>query len=92
MFKKVLVGVDTQTRGRDAIALARRLASPDSEITFGHIYPPVVSATNVTGDSPMDAAAATELLRSGRGGVWGACRRALRRLGQHQRRPTQHRR
>lgn len=64
MFKKVLVGVDTQTRGHDAIALARRLASPDSEITFAHIYPPVVSATNVTGDSPMNAAAATDLLRS----------------------------
>ena len=64
MFNRVLVGIDEQTRGRDAIALARRLASADAEITFAHIYPPVVSATNVNGDSPMDAAAATALLRS----------------------------
>ena len=64
MFNKVLVGIDGQTRGRDAIALARQLANTDSEITFGHIYPPVVSARNVTGDSPKDAGAATELLRA----------------------------
>ena len=64
MFNKVLVGVDTQTRGHDAIALARRLASPDSEITFAHIYAPVVSATNATGDSPLTAAVAIDLLRS----------------------------
>lgn len=64
MFNKVLVGIDDQTRGRDAVALARRLASADAKITFAHIYPPVVSATNVKGDSPVDAAAATALLRS----------------------------
>lgn len=63
MFNRVLVGIDDQTRGRDAIALARRLASADSELTLAHIYPPVVSARNVSGDSPVDAAAATEMLR-----------------------------
>lgn len=64
MFNKVLVGIDDQTRGRDAIALARTLASPDAEITFGHVYPPVVFATNVMGDSPVNAEAATALLQS----------------------------
>ena len=56
MFDKVLVGIDSQTRGRDAIALARGLAGPDAVITFAHIYSPAVSARNLTGDSPMDAA------------------------------------
>jgi nucleotide-binding universal stress UspA family protein len=64
MFSKVLVGIDDQTRGRDAIALARRLAATDAEITFAHVYPPVVSAVNLGGESPTDAAAATALLRS----------------------------
>lgn len=63
MFNKVLVGIDDQTRGRDAIALTRRLASTDAEITFAHVYPPVVTAASLTGESPADAAAATELLR-----------------------------
>lgn len=64
MFNKVLVGIDEQTHGRDAIALARRLASTDAEITFAHVYPPVVAAASLTGDSPTDAAAATALLRA----------------------------
>lgn len=64
MFSKVLVGIDDQTRGHDAIALARRLAAIDAEITFAHVYPPVMSAVNVGGESPTDAAAATALLRS----------------------------
>lgn len=64
MFNQVLVGIDEQTRGRDAIALARRLAGIDSEITFAYVYPPVVSAKSVAGDSPTDAGAAIELLRA----------------------------
>ena len=64
MFKKVLVGIDDETRGHDAIALASRLAEPDADITFAHIYPPVVSPANVKGESPVDAAAAIVLLRS----------------------------
>jgi hypothetical protein len=38
MFTKVLVGVDGQQSGRDAIALATRLAAPGAAITLVHIY------------------------------------------------------
>jgi nucleotide-binding universal stress UspA family protein len=38
MFTNVLVGVDGHQGGRDAIELARRLASPDATITLAHVY------------------------------------------------------
>ena len=38
MFTNVLVGVDGRQGGRDAIALAAKLASPDSTITLAHVY------------------------------------------------------
>jgi nucleotide-binding universal stress UspA family protein len=40
MFRKVLVGVDGRHSGRDAIALATRLATRDAVITLAHIYGP----------------------------------------------------
>jgi nucleotide-binding universal stress UspA family protein len=39
MFKTVLVGIDEQSRGRDAIALATRLVSPGGNLIFGHVHP-----------------------------------------------------
>ncbi len=39
MFNRVLVGIDEESEGRDAIALACLLASPGSDITFGHVQP-----------------------------------------------------
>jgi nucleotide-binding universal stress UspA family protein len=44
MFKKVVVGIDAETHGRDAIALARRLAAPDAEIVFAHVHPAMTAA------------------------------------------------
>jgi nucleotide-binding universal stress UspA family protein len=38
MFSNVLVGVDGRQGGRDAIALARELATPDARITLAHVY------------------------------------------------------
>jgi nucleotide-binding universal stress UspA family protein len=38
MFDKVLVGIDGRQGGRDAIALARSLASPGAELTFAHVF------------------------------------------------------
>jgi nucleotide-binding universal stress UspA family protein len=38
MFKNVLVGVDGRAGGRDAIALARRLADSDGELTLAHVH------------------------------------------------------
>ncbi|MBV8953649.1 MAG: universal stress protein [Solirubrobacterales bacterium] len=38
MFWNVLVGVDGRQGGRDAIALARQLAAPQSTLTLGHVY------------------------------------------------------
>ncbi len=39
MFKRVLVGVDQETRGRDAIALAGRLTSEDGALLLAHVHP-----------------------------------------------------
>lgn len=39
MFTNVVVGIDEETRGRDAIALAQRLAARDAELTFVHVHP-----------------------------------------------------
>ena len=38
MFKQIVVGVDDDGGGRDAIALAKRLSGPDTELTLAHIY------------------------------------------------------
>jgi nucleotide-binding universal stress UspA family protein len=37
LFKNVLIGVDGRQGGRDAIALARRLAVPDATVTLVHV-------------------------------------------------------
>lgn len=39
MFSKVLVGVDGQFGGRDAIALARQLTADDGQLLLAHVYP-----------------------------------------------------
>lgn len=39
MFNKVLVAIDHQTSGCDAIALARRLTSPAGRIVLAHVHP-----------------------------------------------------
>jgi nucleotide-binding universal stress UspA family protein len=38
MFKNVLVGVDGRPGGRDAIALASRLADPNGKLTLVHVH------------------------------------------------------
>jgi nucleotide-binding universal stress UspA family protein len=38
MFKNVLVGVDGRAGGRDAIALASRLAGSDGKLTLAHVH------------------------------------------------------
>lgn len=38
MFKKVVIGVDGQQGGRDAIALAQRLSDPGAELTLAHTF------------------------------------------------------
>jgi nucleotide-binding universal stress UspA family protein len=38
MFDNVLVGVDGRPNGRDAIALAERLAGPDGALTLAHVH------------------------------------------------------
>jgi nucleotide-binding universal stress UspA family protein len=39
MFKKVLVGVDGRSGGRDAVALATRLTARAGKLTLAHVYP-----------------------------------------------------
>lgn len=38
MFEKVLVGIDEETRGRDAVALARRLVKPTGRLIFANVH------------------------------------------------------
>ncbi len=38
MFKKVIVGIDGEDGGRDAIALAQTLRAADSELILAHVY------------------------------------------------------
>lgn len=38
MFTKVLIGIDGEDGGRDALALARRLAAPDAQLVLGHVW------------------------------------------------------
>jgi nucleotide-binding universal stress UspA family protein len=38
MFEKVVVGIDGDTGGRDAVALARELAAPEAEIVLANVY------------------------------------------------------
>jgi nucleotide-binding universal stress UspA family protein len=38
MFNRVLVGIDEQSRGVDAIALATRLVAPRGKLIFGHVH------------------------------------------------------
>ncbi len=39
MFNKVLIAIDKQTSGRDAIALARRLVSPTGKVILATVHP-----------------------------------------------------
>jgi len=38
MFRQIVVGVDGQEGGRDAIALAKSLLAPEGELTLAHVY------------------------------------------------------
>ena len=38
MFRNVLIGIDGTPHGRDAIALARRIAAPGAELTLVHVH------------------------------------------------------
>ena len=38
MFKQIVVGVDEHEGGRDAIALAKKLAAPDGQLTLAFVY------------------------------------------------------
>lgn len=39
MFSNVLIGIDGTPHGRDAIALARRIAAPEARLTLVHVHP-----------------------------------------------------
>jgi nucleotide-binding universal stress UspA family protein len=38
MFDNVLIGIDGHQGGRDAIALAKKLAAPEANLTLAHVY------------------------------------------------------
>jgi len=64
MFKRVLVGIDTESHGCDAIALARRLA-PEADITLAHVCTgfPVVGEES---DNEREVSQASAVLEAAR--------------------------
>jgi nucleotide-binding universal stress UspA family protein len=48
-FKRIVVGVDDHEGGRDAIALARRLADDEASVTLVHVYAVGVEAGDTAG-------------------------------------------
>jgi nucleotide-binding universal stress UspA family protein len=57
LFTNVLVGVDGQQGGREAIALASTLAADDARITLANLYVPTVSIRRVDGGAEFVARA-----------------------------------
>lgn len=63
MFDNVLVGVDGRQGGRDAIALAKALASPAAKLTLAHVYGGHSAGGRVSALAmPLELEAAEELL------------------------------
>lgn len=48
MFENVLIGVDGSTNSRDAIALAKKLASGDAKLTLAHVHAGVLNPMHAT--------------------------------------------
>jgi nucleotide-binding universal stress UspA family protein len=63
MFSNVLVGVDGRQGGRDAIALARQLATPDASIALVHVHGPECMLGRGTSLTLPIELAGSELLR-----------------------------
>jgi nucleotide-binding universal stress UspA family protein len=61
MFKNVLIGVDGRQGGRDAIALARRLAGPEATFMLAHVCFPF-PGRGATEAAPLERAQAQQLL------------------------------
>ena len=58
MFRNVLIGIDGREGGRDALALARRLAAPEATLTLGHVH----GGSTAPGTDESERARAEELL------------------------------
>jgi len=67
MFRDVLVGVDGRQGGRDAIGLARQLASSDGGLTLAHVCTPFLGRGAVE-SVPSQRAEAQRLLERERDG------------------------
>ncbi len=66
MFEKVMVGIDPETRGRDALALARQLVGPTGALSLANVYTSEPAQRLGVGDEPQAVAheRAVALLRS----------------------------
>jgi nucleotide-binding universal stress UspA family protein len=67
MFSNVLVGVDGRQGGRDAIALAKLLATPEARVTLAHVYGSERLHGRGSGEAvPFECDEAEQLLRTER--------------------------
>lgn len=62
MFSNVLVGVDAETHGSDAIALALKLVAPDARLTLANVYRAAAEADDAAPGDPATAHLSRELL------------------------------
>ena len=65
MFERVLVGVDGRPGGRDAIALARRLAGPGAALVLANVYDEAAGRGPGTGPATAKRLLAGERLAAG---------------------------
>jgi nucleotide-binding universal stress UspA family protein len=74
MFSSIIIGIDGGPGGRDALALARRLAAPNAEFVLAHIWDPAagIAAAATGGEHPATAAHA--ILEAARGTLPSPCR------------------
>lgn len=66
MFENVIVGVDGRQGGRDAIALAKRLAPPNASFTLAYVYGPPVYGRGAVAAFPLEQDASRRLLAAER--------------------------
>ncbi|MGA9858962.1 MAG: universal stress protein [Solirubrobacteraceae bacterium] len=70
MFENVIIGVDGRPAGRDAVALAHRLASPEARVTIAYVYGEVEASPAITRLPDEQRSAARRLVEQERDAGW----------------------
>jgi nucleotide-binding universal stress UspA family protein len=74
MFNRILIGIDGDDGGRDALALAQRLAAPTAELVLAHVWDPAAGIAAAAAGGEHPAAAAHAILEEARATLPSPCR------------------